>query len=138
MTQIEIVTSFFARYRDHDIQGMLALFSEDARIDYVPMAMEGPVGEAGKTIWRTLMDGFPNLSNEVTAVYGDDGQRTVIAEVTITGTQAADVLGIVSRGHSFSLPHVFIVRMDIDGRIAFMRAYWDNASFYAALTPTAA
>ncbi|AOZ04236.1 hypothetical protein BKK81_33125 (plasmid) [Cupriavidus sp. USMAHM13] len=137
MSQIEIVKAFFARYREHDINGMLAMFSQDARIDYVPMRLEGPAGEAGKTIWRGLMDGFPDLSNQVTAVYGDDDQRTVIAEVTITGTQARDVLGIASRGQSFSLPHVFIVRMDTDGRIEFMRAYWDSAAFYAALTPAA-
>jgi len=137
MSQIEIVKAFFARYREHDINGMLAMFSQDARIDYVPMRLEGPAGEAGKTIWRALMDGFPDLSNQVTAVYGDDDQRTVIAEVTITGTQARDVLGIASRGQSFSLPHVFIVRMGTDGSIEFMRAYWDNAAFYAALTPAA-
>ena len=137
MSQIEIVKAFFARYREHDIDGMLAMFSQDARIDYVPMAMDGPVDEAGQAIWRALMDGFPDLDNQVTAVYGDDDQRTAIAEVTITGTQARDVLGIASRGQSFSLPHVFIVRMDTVGRIEFMRAYWDNAAFYAALTPAA-
>ncbi|SDD93040.1 SnoaL-like domain-containing protein [Cupriavidus sp. YR651] len=134
MSQIETVETFFARYRAHDIKGMLSLFAPGARIDYVPIMMAGPVGETGRSIWSTLIDGFPDLSNRVTAIYSDDDQRTVIAEVTISGTQARDVLGIANRGQSFSLPHVFIARVDSQARIEFMRAYWDNATLYAALS----
>ncbi|MFJ4293466.1 nuclear transport factor 2 family protein [Cupriavidus sp. NPDC089707] len=138
MSQTETVQAFFARYREHDLNGMLALFSAGARIDYVPMMLEGPAGETGITIWSALIDGFPDLGNSVTAIYAADDQRTVIAEVTITGTQAKDVLGIANQGRSFSLPHVFIARVDQDARIAFMRAYWDNAALYAALSDAVA
>ncbi|MGT2457354.1 nuclear transport factor 2 family protein [Cupriavidus basilensis] len=137
MSQIETVQAFFARYGKHDLDGMLTMFAAGARIDYVPMMMAGPVDETGRNIWSTLIDGFPDLGNRVTAIYSDDVQRTVIAEVTITGTQARDVLGIANRGQSFSLPHVFIARVDSQARIEFMRAYWDNAAFYAALAHAA-
>lgn len=138
MSQIETVQAFFACYREHDLNGMLALLSPGACVDYVPMMLEGPAGETGKTIWSALMDGFPDLSNAVTAIYAADDRRTVIAEVTITGTQAKDVLGIANLGRSFSLPHVFIARVDQNARIEFMRAYWDNAALYAALSDAAA
>ncbi|PLP98529.1 nuclear transport factor 2 family protein [Cupriavidus pauculus] len=134
MSQIETVATFFARYRAHDIGGMLSLFAPGAQIDYVPILLSGPVDETGRSIWRTLIDGFPDLSNQVTAIYSDGDRRTVVAEVIMSGTQARDVLGIANRAQSFSLPHVFIVRVDSQARIEFMRAYWDNATLYAALS----
>ncbi|MBP0625060.1 nuclear transport factor 2 family protein [Cupriavidus sp. LEh25] len=137
MSQIETVQTFFARYCKHDLDGMLTMFAPGARIDYVPLMMAGPVDETRRNIWSTLIDGFPDLSNRVTAMYSGDARRTVIAEVTITGPQSRDVLGIANRGQSFSLPHLFIARVDSQARIEFMRAYWDNAAFYAALAHAA-
>ncbi|MNH42889.1 hypothetical protein D3C79_1046790 [compost metagenome] len=59
-----------------------------------------------------------------------------MAEVTISGTQASDAFGIRNKGRHFDLPHVFIIRTGDDQRITWMKAYWDNASWFLALGRT--
>jgi hypothetical protein len=95
-----------------------------------------PADETGRKIWAGLIDGFPDLTNEVTAVHVGDEGRTVTAEVTISGTQARDAFGIENKSRFFSLPHVFIVQTNDRCEITSMKAYWDNATWFAALGKT--
>ncbi|KWN72012.1 nuclear transport factor 2 family protein [Burkholderia stagnalis] len=132
----EIAEAFFDRYRRHDIDGMLALCAEHATIDYVPLDAAGPAAVQGKAIWASLIDAFPDLSNEITALHPGSAGRHVTVEVTIGGTQARDFLGIANRGHAFSLKHAFILELDTAGRIARIRAYWDNARLFDDLGGT--
>lgn len=130
---LEIAQHFFMRYHAHDLQGMLACFSADGRIDYLPIQLEGPAGVAGLKIWTALIDAFPDLSNQVTAHYVDARGQAIVLEVTIRGTRAKDAFGIDNLGRSFELPHVFILKIANDGLIQSMKAYWDNATWFQAL-----
>ncbi|WP_280359086.1 nuclear transport factor 2 family protein [Pseudomonas sp. BN606] len=133
---LEVAQLFFASYRAHDLTKMLACFAPEGRIDYIPIALEGFAEEAGCSIWSALIEVFPDLSNEITATYPCADGRTVILEVTISGTQSRDAFGIRNKGRQFHLPHVFIVRIDDHQRISQMKAYWDNAAWFAALGRT--
>lgn len=115
---------------------MLACFSAEGRVDYLPIALEGAANVAGRQIWTALIETFPNLSNQVTAAYFDPETRVAVIEVTISGTQAKDAFGIQNKGRHFDLPHVFIIRADGDGCIQSMKAYWDNATWFQALGRT--
>lgn len=136
MNTLETTRAFFDRYRRHDVDAMVELFAANGTIDYIPAGVAGPASEAGRAIWSALIDAFPNLTNDVTAIYVADHGRIVTAEVTIGGTQAKDAFGIENQGLSYSLPHVFIVHGNEDGEIIAMKAYWDNASWYTSLGRT--
>ncbi|MDZ5737030.1 nuclear transport factor 2 family protein [Pseudomonas asiatica] len=130
---VDIAKHFFSRYNAHDLQGMLACFSPEGRVDYLPIGLEGTVDVAGLEIWGALIDAFPDLNNQVTAHYIDEHAQTIVVEVTIRGTQAKDAFGIGNLGRSFELPHVFILGLTDDGLILAMKAYWDNVTWYQAL-----
>lgn len=126
---IETAREFFAAYNAHDVNGMLELCRDDARLRYVPMGSqgEGRARETGKAIWSGLIDAFPDLSVTVHSMFGDT--RHVAAEVTIGGTQRKDFLSIPSQGKRYDLPHAFLLRMDDDYLVSDITAYWDNARF---------
>ncbi|RQS16107.1 nuclear transport factor 2 family protein [Burkholderia sp. Bp9002] len=132
----EIAEAFFDRYRRHDIDGMLALCAGHATIDYVPLDAAGPAAVQGKAIRASLIDAFPDPSNEITALHPDSTGHHVTVEVTIGGTQARDFLGIANRGNAFSLKHAFIFELDAAGCIARVRAYRDNARLFDDLGGT--
>ena len=129
-----LVREFFAAYRDHDVDRMVALCAPDGAFDYVPMGGQGRghIAETGRTVGESLIGAFPDLTNEVHSVL-DNGSGNAAAEVTISGTQAQDFAGIPSKGHRYSLPHAFFFHADA-GHINRIRAYWDNASFLQQLT----
>ncbi|WP_280292303.1 nuclear transport factor 2 family protein [Pseudomonas sp. BN417] len=135
-TALDIAQQFFSSYRSHDLDGMLECFSANGRIDYLPIGLEGPAREDGRQIWEGLIEAFPNLTNQVTATYQDGDGRTLVFEVTISGTQARDAFGIRNKGRHFDLPHVFIIRTGDDQRISWMKAYWDNSAWFLALGRT--
>ncbi len=132
-TALELAQQFFSRYRAHDLDGMLACFSADGQIDYLPIGLAGPASTAGSSVWGALIDAFPDLGNQVSASYFDATAHVVVLEVTISGTQAKDTFGIRNLGRHFDLPHVFIIKVGDDGLIQSMKAYWDNAQWFQSL-----
>ena len=63
-----VVTEFFDRYREHDVEGMTDLCSINADFSYVPVEVwgkqrvvrgDGKVGTVGKPLWTGLIASFP-------------------------------------------------------------------------------
>jgi steroid delta-isomerase-like uncharacterized protein len=138
---VEVVTTFFDAYRVHDVERMVELCSDNADFHYIPFEVwtrqrvihgDGKVRTIGKALWTTLIDAFPDLTNEVTSITADD-EGNVAAEVVISGTQAKPYGTIVNQGLHFDLPHVFLFRVGKDGLIEEISGYWDNADFYRQL-----
>lgn len=137
----EIAGEFFTAYRGHDVPAMADLCADNAGFHYLPVEIwgkqrvirgDGKVHGIGRVMWSGLISAFPDLSNEVTALSAaPDG--TVVAEVTLTGTQAGPWGPVASRGQRYSLPHLFVLHVNADGLIDDITAYWDNASFYRQL-----
>ena len=131
----EVVTTFFDRYRAHDVDGMTDLCSINADFSYVPFEVwgkqrvlrgDGKVGTVGKTIWTGFINSFPNLSNTVhTLTANDDGD--VVVEVDIEGTQQLAWSFIAPAGRHFCEPHLFTFHVGEDLLIDSITAYWDNA-----------
>jgi ketosteroid isomerase-like protein len=140
-TPAETVAEFFAAYRNQDVPGMADLCADNADFHYLPVEIwgkqrvirgDGKVHGIGRVIWSGLITAFPDLSNEVTSLSAaPDG--TVVAEVTLSGTQAGPWGVIASRGQQFALPHMFVLHVNADRLIDSITAYWDNASFYRQL-----
>lgn len=138
---VEVITAFFEAYRAHDLERMVELCSDNADFHYIPFEVwgrqrvirgDGKVRTIGKVLWATLIDAFPDLTNEVTSVTADEGGN-VAAEVVISGTQAKPYGTIANQGLHYDLPHVFLFRVGKNGLIEEVTAYWDNADFYRQL-----
>lgn len=141
MSATAVVEDFFAKHRSHDVAGMAELCAPNAKFDYIPFVAHdkqrvvtgaGYVNGVGRTIWALGFRAFPDLTNEVHDVFAaDDG--TVVAEVTVSGTQAGPYLTLAPRGQSFSERHLFRVHLDGDGRIDDITAYWNAGGMNSQL-----
>ena len=94
-----VVTEFFDRYREHDVEGMTDLCSINADFSYVPVEVwgkqrvvrgDGKVGTVGKPLWTGLIASFPDLSNTVHTITSNDGgdvvarkSRILLGEATL-------------------------------------------------------
>ncbi|MEV7502712.1 nuclear transport factor 2 family protein [Streptomyces sp. NPDC093018] len=126
---------FFAAYRRHDIEAMAEMCTDTAEFSYVPYEVwgkqrvlrgDGMVGTVGKTIWTGLINSFPDLFNEVHDIDANDA-GDVLVRCDIGGTQQLAWGFAEPCGGAFREPHLFILRVDEDGRIGSVRAYWDGA-----------
>ena len=140
-TPAEVAAAFFTAYRGRDVHAMADLCADNAGFHYLPVEIwgkqrvirgDGKVHGIGRVMWSGLITAFPDLSNEITSL-GTAPDGTVVAEVTLSGTQAAPWGVIASRGQQFTLPHLFVLHVNGDGLIDDITAYWDNASFYRQL-----
>ncbi len=131
----DVAHKFFAAYRAKDVNAMGQLFTKDATFVYVPFgdAGTGNVLEKGVPVWRTLIDTFPDLRNEVKAVWEDKSGRMAFVDVYIGGKQAKEGFGIANQGKEFWLRHLFVLETDDAGRITKITSFWDNATWYSQL-----
>jgi ketosteroid isomerase-like protein len=130
-----VVTEFFDRYRAHDVEGMTDLCSMNTSFSYVPVELwgkqrvvrgDGTVGTIGKPLWTGLIASFPDLSNTVHTITGnEDGD--VVAEVDIEGTQQLPWGLIAPAGRHYREPHLFIFHVGTDLLIDSITAYWNDA-----------
>ena len=129
------VAEFFDRYRAHDVEGMTDLCSINAGFSYIPVELwgkqrvlrgDGKVRTIGKPLWAGLIAAFPDLSNTVHTITGnDDGD--VVAQVDIEGTQQLACGLIAPAGRHYSEPHLFIFHVGPDLLIDSITAYWNDA-----------
>ena len=131
-----VVAEFFNRYRAHDIEGMTDLCSMNADLSYVPVELwgkqrvlrgDGKVGTVGKPLWTGLIASFPNLSNTVHTIAGND-EGDVVAQVDIEGTQERPWGLIAPAGRHYREPHLFVFHVGPDLLIDGITAYWNDAA----------
>jgi steroid delta-isomerase-like uncharacterized protein len=134
----EAAKKFFDAYRERNIEAMAALFTEDATFVYVPFgdAGSGKVLKDGLPVWRTLIDAFPDLRNEVSTIWEDKSGDVAFVDVHIGGTQAKDAFGITNRGKEYWLRHLFVLETSEEGQITKITSFWDNATWYTQLGKT--
>ncbi|GAA3113098.1 ketosteroid isomerase-like protein [Kribbella aluminosa] len=130
-----VVTEFFDRYRARDVHGMGDLCAINADFSYPAFEMwgkqrvvrgDGKVGTVGKAIWAGLIQAFPNLSNSVHSIEAND-EGDVVVQVDIGGTQQLPWGFVRPAGRTYSEPHLFIFKVNQDGLIRSLTAYWNNA-----------
>jgi ketosteroid isomerase-like protein len=136
-----VVTEFFDAYRRHDVVGMADLCSDNADFSYPPFEIsgkqrvihgDGKVHTIGRVIWTGLIHSFPDLTNDVTTLSANSN-GDAIAEVLISGTQAATWGVIANKRQAYEVPHLFVFHVGRDGLIDDITGYWDNASLYRQL-----
>ncbi|MEX3842904.1 MULTISPECIES: nuclear transport factor 2 family protein [unclassified Paraburkholderia] len=135
------VLRFFDAYRRQDVEGMVDACVDNANFRYVPAEVmrrqrvvrgDGKVRGVGKTWWSSLIDAFPDLTNDVQWI-GNDEEGNVAAEVTISGTQAKAFGTLANSGEHYDLAHLFLFHVNREGLIDDIVAYWDTADWYRQL-----
>lgn len=115
---------------------MIALFKPEGVVEYVPFALAGPVEEVGPGSWGVLIDSFPDLTNTILSITGDESGRKAFVDVDISGTQEKEAFGVPSQGRAYTVRHLFVIETDASGLITRMTAFWDNVDWYRQLGKT--
>lgn len=135
MSARELVLKFFDAYREQNVEKMVSLCTEGASFRYVPDSVEGKVRGEGDNFWRTLIDTYPDLTNDVKwTTESTDGN--VVLEVLISGTQTKDIGPVKNQNKHFDLLHLFILHVNDGGLIDRITAFWDNVTIYRQLGHT--
>jgi ketosteroid isomerase-like protein len=126
---------FMTLYAAGDVDGMAALCSPDGVLDYVAMGDRGRgrLLEIGVALWRMFVDDFERFRPEIMEIWEDTAKSTAIVSTINRGIQRKAVAGVASRGGELAAPHVFILALGDDGRIAKITAYWDYVTMYRQL-----
>jgi hypothetical protein len=134
-TSAEVAARFFEVYRDHDVDAMAVMCTDNADFSYIPFEMwgkqrvlrgDGKVRTVGKVLWTGLIASFPDLFNDVHSIdANDDGD--VVVTCDIGGTQQVAWGFAAPLGKKFSEPHLFILHVNEVGLIDKVKAYWDGA-----------
>jgi steroid delta-isomerase-like uncharacterized protein len=121
-----IARKFFAAYDAHDVEGMLALFADNAKGRYAPYGRDSVVPFRGglDCIWRAFPNAVPNFRVEVVEILAEG--NTAIIQAVMSGPIPADVPGIAKKAQVVFIPHAYFLRFDTQGKITRLDAYWDN------------
>jgi ketosteroid isomerase-like protein len=122
----DAIRAFVAAMNRHDIDGLLACYTPDARILYPGRPVQAPKEQVEGE--RQMLASVPNYAIEATSLLEvEDGH--VLLELRMSGTQRED-LG----GRSFEITGAYVFRLE-DGLIVEERAYPDLAGLRRQLSP---
>ena len=126
--------AFFTAYDDLDTARMIGLAAPDATVHFLPLgeAGKGAFWEFGKAVWDMLIDCFPDISNTVDSLSTEDD--VITANVSISGTQAKECMGIPCKGLRFGSDHIFVFRFNEADQIQHLTIDWDHARLVEQLS----
>jgi ketosteroid isomerase-like protein len=124
-----VAEKFFAAYDVHDVEGMLALCTDDAQGRYAPYGRNSvmPIHGGLDGIWHAIPQAVPGFKVHVDEMLVAEG-NTVVAQVIMSGPIPADVPGIGKKGDVVFIPHAYLLRITPEGKISRLDCYWDNAA----------
>lgn len=133
MIATEVVHRFFSALGAHDADAVLALLAPDADIEVLPAQGQVSMDPAasGRAYFAATVAAFPDLYVTVRRV-ADLGDGTVLAEISIEGTQAADYLGAVNQEKHLDLRQAWLLTVR-DGLIRTVRGFWDENQLFRRL-----
>jgi len=125
----KVAQAFFKAYDTHDVEGMLALCTDDAQGRYAPYGRNSvmPIHGGLDGIWHAIPQAVPGFKVEVVEMLLAEG-NTVVAQVIMSGPIPAAVPGIGKKGDVVFIPHAYILRITLEGKISRLDCYWDNAA----------
>ncbi|MEV7085547.1 nuclear transport factor 2 family protein [Streptomyces sp. NPDC093085] len=125
---MNILESLYARWNDHDVDGVLAHFSSSIvyHDQAVGFTFHSP-GELGAFIQKSF-ESIPDLHFEVTSSLQDGSHFA--GEALMLGTFERDIPGVKATGRAFTV-HYGIVGDHRDGKITRIVDYWNAPEFTA-------
>jgi steroid delta-isomerase-like uncharacterized protein len=127
-----LAEQFFVQMEAGEVDEMLGMMTPDATVSLVPLNRHGSMTADGAYYLRELARSVPDLLVRVRRLFVT-GDNTAVAEITIDGTQADDVLGVANQEKQFGLDQAWMLTVTPDDRISAVIAYWDQNQLYRRL-----
>jgi hypothetical protein len=129
-----VCLQFMLAYNKRDTDKMLEYCEPGGSVYFEPMGDlgKGQIDMLGKAIWSSLIDCFPDITNEVDRAVVNN-ENTVRCQVRICGTQARDFAGILNRNKRFNSAHTFSFHLNEHNKIDGIKISWDHADFIRQL-----
>ena len=124
--RIAIVEQHIRLENEHDLEGVLATFGNNARYDDEPWSEHDSGRKGVGLFYQRLMKALPDLQIEVQRRYVTDD--AVVVEVTISGTQLGGWRGLPATGRRIEFPLCGVYTFDADDRLAGEKIYYDRGT----------
>jgi len=125
-----------AEFKTRDIDATMATMAEAPHLTHVPTMTGGNGRDDVRRFYETWFIGHWPQDIEITQVSRTVGKTQVVDEVILSFTHdclmPAILPGIAPTGRKVVIPTVVVVGFQ-DGKIAFERIYWDQASVLAQI-----
>ena len=120
-----------AEFKTRDIEATMATMSASPYVTHVPTMTGGAGREAVRRFYETWFIGHWPEDTKITPVSRTIGEDRVVDEVIIAFTHDCEMPAILPSvkptGRKAVIPFVVVVGFE-NGKIAFERIYWDQAS----------
>lgn len=129
----ETVERFYRSYSQHDLEGVLALLSEDVVILFPTSSQPIRGRHRIRSVWSMVFSTvIPDVQQHelTTVVQGDLAACTFVETGTVViPPDATSSLGIPAGGRSYRIDMAAFFHADGDGLIDRIRSYWDTGSY---------
>jgi len=125
-----------AEFKTRDIEATMATMSETPHVTHVPTMTGGSGYNAVRHFYETYFVGRVPHDWSVRLISRTIGESQLVDEVLISFTHDCDVPailpGVKPTGRKVTIPFVVVVGFE-EGKVAFERIYWDQASLLTQL-----
>ena len=111
---------------EHDLEGVLDTFGDNARYDDEPWGKHYNGRNGVRLFYEQLMKALPDLEIEVQRRHVADD--AVVVEVIIRGTHLGGWRGLPATGRRVEFPLCGIYTFDADDRLAGEKIYYDRGT----------
>jgi steroid delta-isomerase-like uncharacterized protein len=111
---------------EHDLEGVLRTFGENARYDDEPWGEHYAGREGVRLFYRQLMSALPDL--EIMVQRRHLAEDAILVEVLIRGTHLGGWRGLPATGRRVEFPLCGVYTFDAEDRLAGERIYYDRSS----------
>jgi len=124
--RIAIVERHIRFENEHDLEGVLGTFGENARYDDEPWDDHFTGRDGVRQFYQQLMKALPDLEIAVQRRYV--AEDAILVEVVIRGTHLGGWRGLPPTGRRIEFPLCGVYTFDADDRLAGERIYYDRGS----------
>jgi steroid delta-isomerase-like uncharacterized protein len=124
--RIAIVEQHVRLENDHDLEGVLRTFGENARYDDEPWGERYTGRDGVRLFYQQLMSALPDL--DITVQRRHIAEDAILLEVVIRGTHLGRWRGLPATGRRLEFPLCGVYTFDADDRLAGERIYYDRGS----------
>jgi steroid delta-isomerase-like uncharacterized protein len=124
--RIAIVEQHIRLENQHDLEGVLRTFGENARYDDEPWGEHYAGRERVRLFYQRLMKALPDL--EITVQRRHLAEDAILVEVVIRGTHLGGWRGLPATGRRVEFPLCGVYTFDAEDRLAGERIYYDRGS----------
>lgn len=122
----KIVYEWARLWSAHDVNGLMALFTEDATYEDLAIGHSVHGRKELENFVRGTFKTFPDFRIEIRHAVGD--QTMAAGEWEMSGTFSSESFGQAPTGKQFRVPGCCVMHL-IDGRIATHWDYWNEPTF---------